>query len=85
MSLGLNYSVFSYEVLNDTTQACNLAKKAFDDAFENFSIKDENDQRLFLGAFACLKSMSEGYSHHALIYSNSKEIILFKLQFLKLY
>jgi hypothetical protein len=35
--------VFSYEVLNDTTQACNLAKKAFDDAFENFEkIEDEN-------------------------------------------
>jgi superfamily II DNA or RNA helicase len=61
-----------------------ITDDSHDDAFENFSIKDENDQRLFLGAFACLKSMSEGYSHHALIYSNSKENSCKLVQFIKM-
>jgi len=32
LGLALNFSVFYYEVLNNPTQACNLAKNAFDDA-----------------------------------------------------
>lgn len=34
---------------------------------------EENDKRLFLSAFASLKSLSEGHTHHLLIYSNNKE------------
>jgi len=37
-----------------------------------FCITDENDKRLFLSAFASLKSIFEGHSHHLLIYSNNK-------------
>ena len=37
-----------------------------------FNIIDENDIRLFLSAFAALKSISDGFSHHLLIYSNNK-------------
>eukprot|EP01126_Amoeba_proteus_P024282 TRINITY_DN24497_c0_g1_i4.p1 TRINITY_DN24497_c0_g1~~TRINITY_DN24497_c0_g1_i4.p1 ORF type:complete len:239 (+),score=64.41 TRINITY_DN24497_c0_g1_i4:142-858(+) len=32
LGLALNYSVFYYEILNNPEQACELAKKAFDDA-----------------------------------------------------
>jgi len=32
LGLALNYSVFYYEVKNDPSIACQLAKKAFDDA-----------------------------------------------------
>ncbi|CAJ1083423.1 -3-3 protein beta/alpha-B-like isoform X2 [Xyrichtys novacula] len=32
LGLALNYSVFFYEIVNSPTCACNLAKKAFDDA-----------------------------------------------------
>lgn len=32
LGLALNFSVFFYEILNDPQKACNLAKKAFDDA-----------------------------------------------------
>lgn len=32
LGLALNYSVFHYEVKNDPSVACQLAKKAFDDA-----------------------------------------------------
>jgi len=34
---------------------------------------DENDKRLFLSAFVALKSISDGHSHHLLIYSNTRE------------
>jgi len=37
-----------------------------------FRIIDENDKRLFLSAFAALKSIFQGHSHHLLIYSNNK-------------
>ena len=36
------------------------------------SIK-ENDKRLFLSSYACLKSIFEGNSHHLLIYCNNKD------------
>jgi len=32
LGLALNYSVFHYEIMNDSTNACKLAKQAFDDA-----------------------------------------------------
>ncbi len=32
LGLALNYSVFHYEVKNDPSKACQLAKQAFDDA-----------------------------------------------------
>jgi len=32
LGLALNFSVFHYEVLNDPTKACTIAKTAFDDA-----------------------------------------------------
>lgn len=38
-----------------------------------FRIIEENDKRLFLSAFASLKSIFEGHSHHLLIYSNNKD------------
>lgn len=38
-----------------------------------FNITEENDQRLFLSAYASLKSISDGHSHHLLIYSNNKD------------
>lgn len=40
--------------------------------FEKFHIKEENDKRLFLSAFASLKSIYENHSHHLLIYLNDK-------------
>jgi predicted helicase len=36
-------------------------------------IIDENDKRLFLSAYISLKSISDGFSHHLLIYSNNRE------------
>ena len=39
----------------------------------NTSNDDENDKRLLLSAYAGLKSIDDGHSHHLLIYVNNKE------------
>ena len=39
----------------------------------NFNIIDKNNRRMFLSAFASLKSISNINTHHLLIYSNNKE------------
>jgi superfamily II DNA or RNA helicase len=49
-----------------------------------FSIIEENDKRLFLSAFASLKSIYDGNSHHLLIYSNNKVNSLKIIQYIKL-
>ena len=49
-----------------------------------FHIIEENDKRLFLSAFASLKSIFEGYSHHLLIYSNNKDNSLKLIQYIKM-
>jgi 14-3-3 protein epsilon len=41
LGLALNFSVFHYEILNNPTQACSLAKQAFDDAIAK--IEELND------------------------------------------
>lgn len=38
----------------------------------HFDITIETDKRIFLSAFASLKSIQDGHSHHLLIYSNNK-------------
>ena len=38
-----------------------------------FNITAETDKRLFLGAYTSLKSIADGFSHHLLIYSNSRD------------
>ena len=49
-----------------------------------FYIIEENDKRLFLSAFASLKSIFDGHSHHLLIYSNNKENSLKLIQYIKM-
>lgn len=41
LGLALNFSVFHYEVLNDPSKACNLAKTAFDDAIADIEHIDD--------------------------------------------
>lgn len=41
LGLALNYSVFFYEVSNDPSKACQLAKQAFDDAIANIEQIEE--------------------------------------------
>lgn len=45
LGLALNFSVFHYEVLNDPTKACNLAKDAFDDAISEIEHIEEDQYK----------------------------------------
>ena len=49
-----------------------------------FNIIEENDKRLFLSAFASLKSIFDVHSHHLLIYSNNKDNSLKLIQYIKM-
>ncbi len=49
-----------------------------------FNIIEENDKRLFLSAFASLKSIFDGHSHHLLIYSNNKDNSLKLIKYIKI-
>ena len=49
-----------------------------------FHIIEENDKKLFLTAFSCLKSIFDGHSHHLLIYSNNKDNSLKLIQYIKM-
>ncbi len=49
-----------------------------------FHIIQENDKRLFLSAFACLKSIFDGHSHHLLIYSNNMDNSMKLIQYIKM-
>ena len=49
-----------------------------------FNIVEENDKRLFLSAFASLKSIFENHSHHILIYSNNMRNSMKIIEYIKL-
>lgn len=49
-----------------------------------FHIIEENDKRLFLSAFASLKSIFDGHSHHLLIYANNKNNSLKIIHYIKM-
>ncbi|KAL8599512.1 hypothetical protein ACOMHN_061558 [Nucella lapillus] len=45
LGLALNYSVFYYEIMNKPEDACNLAKKAFDDAISELDNLNEESYK----------------------------------------
>jgi predicted helicase len=49
-----------------------------------FNINEENDKRLFLSAFASLKSIAVGHSHHLLVYSNNTSNSLKIIEYIKM-
>ena len=59
-------------------------KNELEDQLIKFNILEDNDKRLFLSAYASLKSISDGNSHHILIYSNNKNNSLKIIEFVKL-
>ena len=59
-------------------------EEQLDNQLLRFHIIEENDKRLFLSAFASLKSIYDGHSHHLLIYSNNKDNSLKLIQYIKM-
>jgi superfamily II DNA or RNA helicase len=59
-------------------------EEQFEQQLSKFHIIEENDKRLFLSAFASLKSIFDGHSHHLLIYSNNKDNSLKLFQYIKM-
>jgi superfamily II DNA or RNA helicase len=59
-------------------------EKQLEQQLSRFHIVKENEKRLFLSAFASLKSIFEGHSHHLLIYSNNKDNSLKLIQYIKM-
>ena len=51
---------------------------------EQFNITNETDKRLFLSAYASLKSINDGHSHRLLIYSNNTDNSEKLIYFIKL-
>ena len=45
MGLVLNYSVFHYEISNDPTKACALARTAFDEAITDLDTLDDESYK----------------------------------------
>jgi predicted helicase len=59
-------------------------EKQLEEQFQRFNIKDENNKRLFLSAYATLKSIFDGNLHHLLIYSNNKENSIKLIDYIKI-
>ena len=59
-------------------------EEQLEEQLSRFHIIAENDKRLFLSAFASLKSIFDGHSHHLLIYSNNKDNSLKLVQYIKM-
>lgn len=45
LGLALNFSVFYYEIMNSPCEACELAKKAFDDAMTDIDKLSDDDNK----------------------------------------
>lgn len=71
--------ICDYVIQTIITNEENLEKE-----FLKFNILEETDKRLFLSAFATLKSIFDGHSHHLLIYSNNKYNSLKLIQYIKI-
>jgi superfamily II DNA or RNA helicase len=65
-------------------QSITTNEEQLEQQLSRFHIIEENDKRLFLSAFASLKSILDGHSHHLLIYSNNKDNSLKLIQYIKM-
>ena len=71
-------------IFNYVIQTIITNEEQLEQQLVKFNIMDENDKRLFWSAFASLKSLFDGHSHHLLIYSNSTDNLLKLIQYVKI-
>ena len=65
-------------------QTITTNEEQLEQQFIRFNIREVNEQRLFLSAYASLKSVFDGNSHHLLIYSNNMNNSKKLIQFIKI-
>lgn len=70
-SRGLSWAISNNILCDYVVQTIVADTDELDSQTEKFHITKEEDKRLFLSAFAALKSISNGHSHHLLIYVNN--------------
>jgi len=65
-------------------QTITTNEEKLEEQLSRFHITEENNKRLFLSAFASLKSIFDGHSHHLLIYSNNMDNSLKLTEYIKM-
>jgi DNA or RNA helicases of superfamily II len=69
----LLWSIEKNIICDYVVQTILTKEEHLDDHFRHFHVDTDNDKRLFLSAFATLKSIYDQHSHHLFVYSNNKE------------
>lgn len=67
---GLLYAINKNIVCDYVVQTIVTDEEKLEEQLSRFHITEDNDKRLFLSAYASLKSIYDRHSHHLLIYSN---------------
>ena len=81
---GLLWAINKNIICDYVIQTIITNEEQLEQQLSRFNIVEENDKRLFLSAFASLKSIFDGHSHHLLIYSNNKDNSLKLIQYIKM-
>ena len=80
----LLWAIYENIICDYVIQTIITNEEQLEQQLSRFHIIEENDKRLFLSAFASLKSIFDGHSHHLLIYSNNKDNSLKLIQYIKM-
>uniref|UniRef100_A0A6C0BTS8 Probable helicase A859L n=1 Tax=viral metagenome TaxID=1070528 RepID=A0A6C0BTS8_9ZZZZ len=81
---GLLWGINENIICDYVIQTIITDEEQLEEQLSRFYITEENDKSLFLSAFASLKSINDGYSHHLLIYSNNKDNSFKLTQYIKM-
>ena len=81
---GLLWAINENIICDYVIQTITANEEQLEQQLSRFHIIEENDKRLFLSAFASLKSIFDGHSHHLLIYANNKDNSLKLIQYIKM-
>ena len=70
---GLLWAINQQIICDYVIQTIVTNEEQLEQQLSHFHITEENDKRLFLSAYASLKSIFDGHSHHLLIYTNNRD------------
>ena len=81
---GLLWAITENIICDYVIQTIITDEEKLEDILIRFQITEETDKRLFLSAFASLKSINDGHSHHLFIYSNTIEHSIKTIKYIKM-